>query len=81
MEFIIPYNSSNFTTSNICELPEYKLLYDRARKERPDEYPYIIHVACIHHTLEDLRSKYPQIIYSSNIEIQQDEIQSEERTK
>lgn len=78
MEFIIPYNSANFCTSNICELPEYKILYDRARKERPDEYPYIINVACIHHVLQDLRCKYPEIIYSSNIEY---EVQGETRTE
>jgi hypothetical protein len=34
------------------ETPEYRELFDSAKKEYPDEYEYIIHLACLSHFQE-----------------------------
>lgn len=72
MEFVIPHNESS--TSNICELEEYKQLYEQARKTFPDEYEYIIKLACINHVIINLNNNIAKQKYTSNIDIPHNEI-------
>lgn len=50
---------------DIMETPEYRELFNNAKKEYPDEYEYIIHLACLSHFLETV-NKISGVIIDSN---------------
>jgi hypothetical protein len=60
-------------TNSLVDTPEYKSLFQQAKQAYPDEYEYLLHIACLSHLMEE------QINIKSDINIENtiNEVQEE----
>jgi hypothetical protein len=63
--------------NQIMDTPEYKQLFQQARTVYPNEYEYLLHVACLSHLMEEQNNIKSDI----NIENTNNEVQEEHNSE
>ena len=59
--------------NNLINTPEYKQLYQQAKVEYPNEYSYILQIACLSHLMDEQNNIKSDIIIETTVNEVQEE--------